>query len=60
MDTPGEGEKNNRSKESDKTGKATLVLQVLLILDKEIEVTLEDPELFRSYFRQSSGTKFYK
>ena len=52
---PGECENNNCSKELDKTGKATLVLQVLLIVDKEIAGISEDPEfilkLLRAKFR---------
>ena len=48
---PGEGATNNRSKESDETVKATLVLQVLSILDKEIVGTLEDPEFISKLFK---------
>ena len=42
---------NNRSKELDKTGKATLVLQVLLTLDTEIAYTLGDPDFILSLLR---------
>ncbi len=53
--SPGEGAKNNRSKDLEKTVKPALVLQVLLILDKEITSTLEDPEfilrLLKATFR---------
>ena len=52
--TPGEGEKNNRSKELDETVTATLVLQVLSILEKEIAGALEDPKFITKLLR----TKF--
>ena len=49
--TPGEGEKNNRSKESYETVKVTLVLQVLVILDKKIAGKLEDPKFILKILR---------
>ena len=46
----GGGAKNNRSKDSEKTVKPALVLQVLSILDKEIASTLEDPKFISRLF----------
>ena len=53
--SPEGGEKNNRSKDLEKTVKPALVLQVLSILDKEIASTLKDPKfilrLLKAKFR---------